>query len=139
MVGIGEAAVAAVFEGYPPAVRRRALALRALIFETAVAEGVGEIEETLKWGEPAYLTSRSKAGTTIRFAWKEAAPREYGVCFHCQTDLIERFRRRFADELVFDGNRRIVLHVDDEPPVEALRECVADALTYHRRKRLRRG
>ena len=35
--------------------------LRQLIFETAAAtEVVGELEETLKWGEPSYLTPKTK-------------------------------------------------------------------------------
>jgi hypothetical protein len=46
--------VAATFDSYPPKFRRKLLALRKLILETAEStEGVGAIEETLKWGEPA--------------------------------------------------------------------------------------
>jgi hypothetical protein len=45
------AAVARVFEAYPPRMRRKLLALRRLIFDTAAStEGVGKLEETLKWG-----------------------------------------------------------------------------------------
>jgi hypothetical protein len=29
-------------------------------------EGVGELEETLKWGQPSYLTKKPKSGRTIR-------------------------------------------------------------------------
>ncbi len=44
-------AVAKVFDGYPPNVRRKLLALRSLIFQTAArTEGVGELLETLKLG-----------------------------------------------------------------------------------------
>lgn len=39
---------------YPAGARRRLWALRDPIFKTAsVTEGVGTIEETLQWGEPA--------------------------------------------------------------------------------------
>ena len=41
------------------------LQLRQRIFAVAEAEGVGSLDETLKWGEPAYLT-RPRRGTTIR-------------------------------------------------------------------------
>ena len=52
-------AVARVFEAYPPAIQPKLFVLRELIFATAAAtEGVGELEETLKWGEPAYLTKK---------------------------------------------------------------------------------
>ncbi len=65
--------VAAVFNAYPPKFRRGLLALRDLILETAEAtEGVGEIQETLKWGEPAYLPVKRGIGTTIRIGWKKS-------------------------------------------------------------------
>ena len=61
-----DARVAAVFDGYPPALRARLLMLRTLIFDCAAAtDGVGNLVETLKWGQPAYLTERPRSGTTI--------------------------------------------------------------------------
>jgi hypothetical protein len=131
--------VAAVFERYPPKFRRKLLALRKLILETAEAtEGVGEIEETLRWGEPAYLTSETRSGSTIRIDWKKKAPDEYSIYFHCQTDLIETFRLHYPACFRFDGNRRIVFGEDDRVPVEPLSACIAAALTYHRGKKSRR-
>ena len=59
--------VAAVFATYPKPMRSKLMALRQLIYETAAAtDGVGAITETLKWGEPAYLTAATKSGTTVR-------------------------------------------------------------------------
>ena len=53
-----DAAVKAVFDGYPEPIRSKLMALRSMIFETARrTDGVGDIEETLKWGQPSYLTS----------------------------------------------------------------------------------
>ncbi|MGI9414318.1 MAG: hypothetical protein ACR2PM_11650 [Hyphomicrobiales bacterium] len=50
--------VRAVFDSYPKQTRDRLLALRGLILDTAArTEGVGALEETLKWGQPSYLTS----------------------------------------------------------------------------------
>lgn len=58
--------VQARFEAYPADVRRRMLALRELVLKTAVrTPGVGDIDETLKWGEPAYVTV-NKAGSTVQ-------------------------------------------------------------------------
>ena len=60
--------VQAVFDTYPTAVRRRFTQVRALLFQMAAQyKEVGPITETLKWGEPAYLTEQSKSGSTIRF------------------------------------------------------------------------
>ena len=127
--------VAEKFEAYPPAIRCRLLVLRSLILETAKnTDGVGPIEETLKWGEPAYVTSQSKSGTTVRVGWKKAQPSRYAMYFHCRTSLIETFRALFPDELRFEGNRAIVFDESDELPEDALRFCIAAALTYHRSK-----
>ena len=131
--------VAAVFDSYPIKSRRKLLSLRKLIFQMARAEDVGEIEETLKWGQPAYLTSATKSGSTIRIAWSPKDPREFSVYFHCQTTLVSTFREMFPDTLVFEGNRRIVFHEDDRLPVDALKFCFASALTYHRTKKSGQG
>jgi hypothetical protein len=128
-------AVARAFENYPSEIRHRLLALRELIFRTAAAtEGVGKLEETLKWGEPAYVTSRSKSGSTIRIDWKKSSPSEYAMYFHCRTNLVGTFRRLFPAGLKFDGNRAIVFNVSDVVPTELLAFCIATALTYHRDK-----
>lgn len=133
------AAVQGVFAAYPPRMRRKLLALRALIFRTAATtDGVGELEETLKWGEPAYVTARSGSGSTIRIDWKKARPAQYAIYFHCRTDLIATFRTIFPREFTYDGNRAIVFDADARVPVDALSFCVAAALTYHRRRKARR-
>jgi hypothetical protein len=47
-------AVAAVFDAYPKRLKSRLLALRRLIFDTArTTDGVGALEEALKWGSRA--------------------------------------------------------------------------------------
>ena len=51
----------AVFASYPHAVRQCLDAVRALIIEVAMERDVGPLTETLKWGEPAYLTEATKA------------------------------------------------------------------------------
>ncbi len=129
-------AIAEVFASYPAAIRRKAMALRSLIFETAAAtEGVGPITETLKWGEPAYLTTASESGSTIRIGWKKSAPSRYGLYFHCQTSLVETFRAQFSDAFVFEGNRAMVFEVTAPLSSEPLAMCIAAALTYHRKKK----
>jgi hypothetical protein len=133
-------AVAAVFEAYPPAVRKRLIRLRDLIFETAAAtEGVGAIEETLKWGQPSYLTPETKSGTTIRIDRLKSDEGRYAMFFHCQTRLVDTFREIFRDDLAFEGNRAIILDAADELPEDALRHCIAMALTYHLNKKKKRA
>ena len=131
-----DSAVAAVFNAYPGPVKAELKALRRLIFDTAKAtKGVGALEETLKWGQPSYLTAETKSGSTIRIDQVKSAADQYAVYFHCQTDLVETFRELYPTELSFGGNRSIILNAADEIPEPALRHCVALALTYHLGKR----
>jgi len=59
--------VAAVFQAYPPKVRAKLMDLRELVFGVAEAtDGVGPLDETLKWGQPSYLTAATGSGSTIR-------------------------------------------------------------------------
>jgi hypothetical protein len=129
------AAVDAVFGAYPSPVRARLETLRRLIFDTAkTTDGVGALEETLKWGQPSYLTSESKSGSTVRIDQVKAEAGRYAIYFHCQTDLVETFRELYP-ELRYGGNRSILLDAGEKLPEKALRHCIALALTYHARKR----
>ena len=129
------AAVAEVFESYPAALRRKLLALRELIFKTAASTaGVGELQETLKWGEPAYVTTKTKSGSTVRIAWKKSSPQHYAVYFNCNTTLVETFRSLFPREFKFEGNRAIIFSESEVVPTDSLAFCVGAALTYHRSK-----
>jgi len=108
--------------------------LRTLVFKAALeTEGVGRLEELLKWGEPSYLT---RGGSTIRMAWKASKPNQYTLNFNCNTSLIATFKELYADELKFEGNRAIVFNGNDELPHEALKSCIALSLCYHRIKHL---
>ena len=134
-------AVGAVFAAYPVPLRTRLLALRRLILETArTTAGVGALQEALKWGQPSYLTTETRSGSTIRIDRVKSATDQYAIYFHCQTNLVETFRELYPRELNCVGNRCIVLNVADEVPEPALRHCVALALTYHltQRKAARR-
>ena len=132
--------VAAVFEAYPPEVKDRLLRLRDLIFETAAeTDGVGAIEETLKWGQPSYLTPETKSGSTIRIDKLKSDDGHTAMFFHCQTHLVDTFREIFRDDLEFEGNRAINLDAAEELPEEALRHCIAMALTYHLNKKKKRA
>ncbi len=130
MTRIANAAVAAAFKTYPAPVRKRLLALRETIFDVAAkTPGVGALDETLKWGEPAYLTP-SGSGSTIRLGWKAAAPGDAALYFICTTGLVDRFRALYPRDFRFAGNRALLFGTNDEIPQKALRHCIALALTY---------
>ena len=92
--------VAAVFSSYPEPLRTKLLALRQLILDTArTTEGVGPLEETIKWGQVSYLTPETRSGSTVRIDQVKPAAEQYAVYFHCQTNLVETFRELYPDQL----------------------------------------
>jgi len=128
------ARAAAAFDRFPAAVRRRLLAVRALIFRVAArTEGVGRIEETLKWGQPAYVTAASRSGTTIRLgrASSDDDDRRGALFVHCQSSVISKVRALYADTFIYEGERALVLAADRAPPRAALAHAIEIALTYH--------
>jgi hypothetical protein len=129
-------ALAAAFAAYPRDARARLMHMRSLVFHVAATTpGVGALTETLKWGEPAYLTAETGAGSTIRIGWKAKKPAQVSMYFNCQTTLVETFRTVFPSDFKFEGNRELVLALAEPFSEEALSACIEAALTYHRRKR----
>jgi hypothetical protein len=119
---------------YPDNIRPKIAYLRSLILEVAEAsESITEIEETLKWGEPSYLT---KKGSTIRIDWKTKTPDRYAVYFKCTSKLVETFREVYGDLFNYENNRAIVFTLHDEVPEEELKQCIERALIYHTVKNL---
>ena len=92
----GNPEVAAVYDAYPKDLKSKLLALRRLILETAAdTEGVGELEEALRWGQPSYLTTKTKSGSMIRVDRVKNRDDQYAIFVHCQTTLMETFRELY--------------------------------------------
>jgi hypothetical protein len=126
--------VKSAFAAYPAAVRADLLRLREMIFDTAEdTEGVGRLEETLKWQQPSYLTPESKSGSTIRLDHMARQPGKYALYFHCQSGLVERFRELYPDAFEFEGKRALLFKSGKKLPQKKLRHCIALALTHHLR------
>ena len=130
--------VDAAFQAFPARPRRKLLAIRQLILVLAEQTGTGPLTETLKWGEPAYLTGATGSGTTIRLGWKEARPDSCEIYVSCNTDLVDRFRTQYPDDFTYMGNRCLSLPLDIKLPSPPLEACLKMALTYHRDKRKKR-
>lgn len=131
-VPVANADVKAVIDNYPDELRERILFLRQMIYDVAAqTEGVGELEETLKWGQISYLTPHSKSGTTIRLDATTDPSLGFGMFVHCQTTLVETFRALYGDLLTYEGTRSVKFDLNDDIPVEAMRHCIEMALTYH--------
>jgi hypothetical protein len=101
-------------------------------------EGVGPLEEALKWGQPSFLTTQSRSGSTIRIDRAKGNDDQYAIYFHCQTNLVRTFRELYPKKFDYEGNRAVVLDANKKPDEKALAHCIALALTYHLRKSRKR-
>ena len=118
------------FASFPEPQRTRLLRLRHLIFETAQeTPGVGALQETLKWGQAAYLTPETKSGSTIRIDVTKQGG--LAIYTHCQSTLISDFQSLFPSDFAYEGKRAIHFAEGKKLPLAKLRMFVRSALTYH--------
>jgi len=128
-------AVQKAYDSYPGKITEKLLVLRQLIFRIAEQlDEVGQIEETLKWDNPGYLTYAPKSGTTIRLSALRANDDKVAMSVHCQTNLIADFRQLYPG-LEYDGNRSLLFDVNDTLGLGTIEHFISSALTYHHRKR----
>ncbi|MFY8329014.1 DUF1801 domain-containing protein [Pseudoalteromonas sp. ZZD1] len=121
------------FATYPADVAVVLNEVRSLILKVATEEGSSELEETLKWGEPSYI---SKSGSVIRFDYKEKLPQHFCIYFNCKTKLIDTFKELYGDTFVYQGNRALVFEISQTLPNKELAHCLSLALRYKKIKHL---
>ncbi len=121
-----------VFANYPDFVRDKMQFLRKLVIETAEEiEEITNLEETLRWGEPSFIT---KNGSTLRIDWKEKTPNQYQMYFNCTSKLVETFKSLFGELFEYEKNRAIIFQLDQEIPIAELKKCIKATLIYHKVK-----
>ncbi|NQZ10633.1 MAG: DUF1801 domain-containing protein [Algicola sp.] len=122
-----------VFQSYPQVYRTALLQIRDEIYATAHAEPkVGQLLETLKWGQPSYVTAHSKSGSTIRIDRFDKT--KIALFCHCQTTLVSSFKALFP-EFEYSKNRAVVFDPTQPLPLVELSMCIKMALTYHLNKK----
>lgn len=127
------ALVQSCFQAYPKQVQTRLVELRELILTVAAELNLGQVEESMKWGQ---LSFSVKTGSPFRIDWNAKSPEHYYLFFHCQTKLVDTFRQLYDKELEFQGNRAIVLPLSEPLPKQAISHCLSLAFTYRQRKHL---
>lgn len=123
-----------IFANYPDSVRNKMQELRELVLQTASeTKEVSRLEETLKWGEPSFIT---KNGSTLRIAWKEKTPEQTAMYFQCTSRLVDTFRMIFDHKFQYEGKRALIFPLDQEIPKVELKACIKASLIYHKVKHL---
>jgi len=122
----------AVFDAFPMEIREHLLNLREIILDTANSSDlVKDVEETLKWGEPSYI---SKIGSTIRLGKVKSNQNQYAIYFNCKSKLVDTFKELYGDTFMYETNRAILFNINEEVPYEEVQHCILMALTYHKIK-----
>jgi hypothetical protein len=128
--------VATAFDAFAPGQRKTLLALRDIILETAAAHpAIGELDESLKWGEPAYRPKRALTGTTVRLGVAPKSPGACAIFVNCKTSLLATYRDLYPGVFGFEGDRALIVPAGDTLPAEAVSHRVSLALTYHMKVR----
>lgn len=121
-----------VFANYPDFVRGKMHFLRELVLETAKEmPDIENLEETVKWGEPSFV---NKNGSTLRMDWKNKTPNQYQMYFKCTSRLVKTFKLVFGKRFDYEKNRAIIFQLNQEIPIEELKECIKATLMYHKVK-----
>lgn len=132
MISFPSPQVQAVYDQAPITHRPHLLKLRSLILAVGEQELPCALQETLKWGEASFLPTKPRIGTTVRVGVFD--DEHVGLYVSCQTQLVERYRAIWGDELTYSKNRAVVLPVSEPLPERCLQQCVSEALNYHRNK-----
>ena len=73
-------------------------------------EEITKLEETLKWGEPCYIT---KTGSTLRMDWKAKTPTQYALYFKCTSRLVETFKLHFKNTFTVRSPLKMMTLMDN--------------------------
>jgi Domain of unknown function (DU1801) len=126
-------AVQAVFEACSTDTQAGLHHLRGLILATAASlPAIGPVTEALRWGQPAYLTLATGAGSSLRIG---PVPDGFALFVHCKTTLIATFLSGPGAGQRHDGTRAILFRSVADIQDAQIRMLIANALTYHLGKR----
>ena len=99
--------------------------IAAAVFEQPV---IGQLEETVKWGEASFTPIRKNVGSSVRLQ-----PRKNGdvaLMFICTTGLVERFQDIYPGVFKIEGKRALVFPAGEKLPELELKHIIAMAFTY---------
>tara|TARA_R110002110_G_scaffold23490_2_gene89420 strand:+ start:1040 stop:1462 length:423 start_codon:yes stop_codon:yes gene_type:complete len=110
-------------------------ACRELFHQTAVQAGTGPLDETIKWGQPAWRPVRARTGSTLRMGWSPAKPAHLSLFVDCKTDLAARMRDLYPNLAGNDGRRQMALDLTQPLPEQAVSHLAQMTFCYHRSRR----
>jgi hypothetical protein len=110
-------------------------ACRNIFFDVAQDAGIGPLDETLKWGQPAWRPRRARTGSTLRMGWSAAKPAHLLLFVDCKTDLASRMRDLYPEMVENDGRRQMAVDLDHPLPEQAIAHLAQMTFCYHQSRR----
>ena len=124
-----------VTDDYPSVLGDKLLYLKSLIYEQAeLNPKVGEIEESLKWGQLSYA-SKNRSGTPVRLGIEKKSPGFFGLYVNCSTTVIDDIKHIYGDRFQYDGNRGLLFNEQEILPEDEIRHAIDMTLCYHINKK----
>ncbi len=108
--------------------------IRALILIAAKESDAGPIEESLKWGQPAWRPKRPRQGSTLRLDWQVKLPQTLALFVDCKTNLSATMQEIYPSEFQYEANRALRLTLDNPLPRQAIDHLARITFTYHRKR-----
>ena len=110
-------------------------ACRGIFHETAERAEIGPLDESLKWGQPAWRPRAPRTGSTLRMGWMAGRPRQLLFFVDCKTDLAARMSDIYPDLGENDGRRQIALPLDASLPEQPIAHLAQMTFCYHLSRR----
>lgn len=120
---------------WPDPAQKAAWACRTLFHEIAKKNDLGPLDESLKWGQPAWRPRRPRTGSTLRMTWSATSTDTLAFFVDCKTDLAARMRDVYPDLTRNDGRRQLGVDLTAPLPEQAIAHLAQMTFTYHRTKR----
>ncbi|MEM8654492.1 MAG: DUF1801 domain-containing protein [Pseudomonadota bacterium] len=120
---------------WPEAAQTHFVSMRAIVHEVADDADIGPLDESLKWGQPAWRPRRPRIGSTLRVDWSPDTPDRFMAFVDCKTDLAAQMDARFPGRFHNDGRRALGFDLGTPLNKDAIWTLAHLTLTYHRAKR----
>ena len=109
-------------------------ACRAIFHDVAGTAGIGHLDESLKWGQPAWRPTRPRQGSTLRANWSEKSPQTLALFVDCKTTLAATMRDIYPSDFVYESNRALHMRLDADLPAQAIDPLARLTFTYPRNR-----
>lgn len=107
--------------------------IRAVILTAAREAEAGPLQESLKWGQPAWRPARPGQGSTIRLMWEDKVPQSLALFVDCKTTLSATMQEIYPTEFQYENNRALRMPLTAALPLAAIDHLARLTFTYHRR------